>query len=244
MNATLPQHPLFLLAGGPGSRRPGPDPLLKLVFSSTGKPTPSIAYIGAASGDDPGFFSWLSGRFTGSGSGSVSLVPTVSPHTQRSRTLSLLEEADLIFISGGDVEAGMSALEKLSLRSVLTQLHKSGKPFFGLSAGSIMLSDSWVRWRDPDRDETAELFPCLGFAPILCDMHAEEDDWIELKALLQLHNPGTLGYGIPTGAGLQVDPNGTLMGLGKPIFPFVRRPNGVVALDACPPGLPITVQSA
>jgi hypothetical protein len=33
--------PVYLLAGGPGSRRKGPDPLLQAVFALPGRPSPS-----------------------------------------------------------------------------------------------------------------------------------------------------------------------------------------------------------
>ena len=48
-----------------------------------------------------------------------------------------------------------------------------------------MLSRQWIAWSDPDDDATAAPFDCLGFAPLLCDTHAEEDDWNELRALLE-----------------------------------------------------------
>ena len=47
--------PIHLLAGGPGSRQKG-NSLLKQVLASTGIPSPSIAYVGAASDDNREFF--------------------------------------------------------------------------------------------------------------------------------------------------------------------------------------------
>ena len=46
-----------------------------------------------------------------------------------------------------------------------------------------MLARRWVRWTDPHNDDSAELFPCLGFAPVFCDTHGEGDGWGELRAL-------------------------------------------------------------
>ena len=43
--------PVWLLAGGPGSHRRGPDPLIQRALSLAGKPSPSVAYVGAPSGD-------------------------------------------------------------------------------------------------------------------------------------------------------------------------------------------------
>ncbi len=95
----------------------------------------------------------------------------------------------MVFISGGDVEAGMEVLEERQILPFLRELFERGKPFFGSSAGSIMLGRQWVRWEDPDDDATANLFPCMGFAPIVCDTHGEAEGWEELRALLRL-TPG------------------------------------------------------
>ena len=82
------------------------------------------------------------------------------------RAQKILESADIIFISGGDVAAGMEVLKEKNMVGFLTGLYRQGKPFWGISAGAIMLADRWVRWTDPDDDASAELFPCLGFAGI------------------------------------------------------------------------------
>ena len=74
----------------------------------------------------------------------------------------ILESADIIFVSGGDVEAGMDVLQEKNMMSFFNELYRQGKPFFGISAGAIMLADRWIRWPDPDDDDSAELFPCLG----------------------------------------------------------------------------------
>jgi peptidase E len=138
-----------------------------------------------------------------------------------------LESADIIFISGGDVEAGMDVLREKGLITFLSGLHSQGKPFFGLSAGSIMLAREWVRWRDPEDDATAEIFPCLGIAPVICDTHAEGDDWEELKALLALEENGVKGYGIPSGTGIKAFPDGRVAALGGAVPQYVRRGNRV-----------------
>ena len=121
-----------------------------------------------------------------------------------------LRTADAVFISGGDVEAGMRILNEKNMAGFLRDLAKSGKQFFGASAGSIMMCKGWVRWRDPEDDTTAELFPCLNLVPVYCDTHAEKDDWTELKTALSLDGAGTPGYGITSGAYMKVYPDGRL----------------------------------
>ena len=218
------RKPIFLIAGDPGSRRPGSDPLLRTVFEICGVPAPSIAYIGAASRDDRGFFGWVSGYFMKSGSGGVTLAPTVR-RFERRLFEKTCEGADAVFIGGGDVEEGMKVVARCGIAPFLSELHRGGKLLFGLSAGSIMLARAWVRWEDDD-DSVGGLFPCLGIADVLCDTHGEKENWGELKALLQLSPDGSIGHGIRAGSAIRVDPNGTVEPMEK-IDTFVKQ-GGVV----------------
>ncbi len=189
---------------------------------------PSIAYVGAASGDSPSFFSMISAYLRRCGAGRITLAPLAGKRRKLEKTRAILESADMVFISGGDVEVGMNILEERQILSFLRNLFERGKPFFGSSAGSIMLGRQWVRWEDPEDDTTANLFPCMNFAPVVCDTHGEGDEWEELRALLRLTPEGTMGYGIPTGAGLCVSPDGTLEALGAPVHCFAHRASEVV----------------
>ena len=222
-------RPVVLIAGNPRSRRKTPDALMQNALADAGKPCPSVAYIGVASEDDPGFFRWLAAMFRQAGSGEVRMPRLASPRADAAEARAVLERSDIVFMSGGDVEAGMAHLERHALVPFLNELYRAGKPFFGLSAGSIMLARCWVRWRDPDDDASAEEFPCLGLAPVVCDTHAEEDGWEELRALLKVSGTG-IGYGIPAGGALRVDPHGSVSALGKPAQRFTSRSGRVATL--------------
>jgi cyanophycinase-like exopeptidase len=214
---------LYLVAGDPRRRGRGKDPLLAGILSAIGRDAPAVAYVGAASNDNRIFFMWLSGLLKKAGAGSVRLLPLASRRADVGKVRDRLECSDVIFISGGDVELGMRVLERHGLPPVLARLHGAGKPFIGLSAGSIMLARSWVRWRDADDEATAAMFPCLGLAPLLCDTHAEADGWSELGTLLRLMGPGSGGFGIPSGAALSVAADGSLSALGAPVPRFESR---------------------
>lgn len=226
---------LFLLAGGPRRTRKGPDPLLQAIFAELGKPAPAVAYVGAASHDNREFFTWLTALFREAGAGPVTLAPLASPSADLARARATLAASDLIFISGGDVDAGMAILNQRGMLPCLRQLYAAGKPFLGLSAGSIMLARRWVRWPVPDNDAVCETFPCMNLAPILCDTHAEDDDWEELKALLRRSAPATLGYGIPSGGGLRIAHDGTVTALGEPVIRFRRTDQRMVTLSPLQP---------
>lgn len=219
---------VYLLAGGRGSLRKGRDPLLTRVLASCGVSHPSIAYVGAASGDSQPFFSMISGYLRRCGAGRVTLASLATRRGKLEKARTILELADMVFISGGDVEAGMEVLEERQILPFLRDLFERGKPFFGSSAGSIMLGRQWVRWKDPDDDATASLFPCMGLAPIICDTHGEAEEWEELRSLLRLAEEGTLGYGIPTGAGLCVSPDGALEVIGAPVHCYAHRDGAIV----------------
>jgi cyanophycinase-like exopeptidase len=219
---TMARGGLYLVAGDPGRRGRGKDPLLARVFAAIGLAAPSVAYIGAASKDSRIFFMWLAALLKKSGAGPVRLLPLSSRRADTAQARDRLAGSDVIFVSGGDVDLGMRVLERHGLPPLLAGLHEAGKPFIGLSAGSIMLSRAWVRWADPDDEVTAEKFPCLGLAPLLCDTHAEDDGWRELETLLRLAAPAK-GYGIPSGAALHVAPDGSLSALGRPVPCFEHR---------------------
>ncbi len=227
--------PIYLLAGGPGSRRKGPDPLLQEVFALSGRREPSIAYVGAASDDDAGFLEWIAAMFKAAGSGPVRLAPMAARGADLDETRRILESSDIIYITGGDVEAGMAHLHRCRMAPHFERLYRAGKPFFGLSAGSIMLAREWVRWADPEDDATAERFACMGLAPVLCDCHAEADDWEELHALLKLEPERTIGYGIPSGGAIRVNADGVVEARGKPAVRLERSAGRVRILPALAP---------
>lgn len=223
MNVT---KPVYLIAGGRDRR--SFKSIIKMIREDTGKSKPTIAYVGVASGDSLPFYLMMSPMIKETGDCQIKRVLIAPKKADLNKAQAILESADAIFVSGGDVEAGMHVLDEKDMTGFLTGLFRRGKVFFGSSAGSIMLGREWVRWRDPDDDSTAELFPCLGVAPIICDTHAEADDWEELKTALRLKEEDTQGYGIPSGSCLKVYPDGRLEALDGAIARFVRRGDSMI----------------
>ena len=230
--------PMYLLAGGHRhSSRQSSEPLMQAVLQRIGVRHPKIAYVGAASGDNPGFRELIATMLREAGAGQVTLAPLCGRRADRDEAEAVLEGADLVFISGGDVEEGIRVLRQNRITLTLEALHGRGVPFVGVSAGSIMLAHHWVRWGDPEDDDTAELFPCLGFAPVLCDTHGEEEGWAELRAALTLSPVGTTGYGIVSGAALVVQTDGHLCALGGKVNVFRHERSGLShTADLAPAG--------
>ncbi|HUI73077.1 MAG TPA: Type 1 glutamine amidotransferase-like domain-containing protein [Spirochaetia bacterium] len=227
---------LFLLAGGRSAlRRRGPDVLLVGALASAGLTRPRVAYLGVASGDNAAFRAIIGGMLKKAGAAEVVLAPLCGKRGNPEKARDVLGGCDLVFVSGGDVEQGMGVLHQTRMTRYLRALYDAGKPFVGVSAGSIMLAQSWVRWQDPNDDASAQTFPCLGFAPLLCDTHGESEGWQELQALLRLSPNGTLGYGIASGTALVVDPAGRISALGGEVHRFRRRSSGVVQAESLQP---------
>jgi peptidase E len=201
------------------------------MFREFGITSPTVAYSGTASGDDRSFFRFISGELTQAGADKVVHAIIAPPAADLKKARSILEVADIVFISGGDVEAGMDVLREKNMLDFLGDLYRQGKPFFGISAGAIMLAERWVRWRDPDDDSSAELFPCLDFAPIICDTHDEAGGWEELQAALQLAEDGVRGYGLATGSGIKVFADGKVEALGGEIYQYIHRGDEVVRIE-------------
>ncbi len=224
-------EPVFLLAGGRHSRSNKPDALLEVVFRTYGIKNPTVAYSGTASGDDRNFFGWIANELTGSGADKVVHAVIAPPGADLNKAKTILESADIVFISGGDVEAGMDILQEKKMIDFLTGLYRQGKPFFGISAGALMLAAKWVRWPNPDDDDSAELFDCLGFAPVICDAHDEQADWEELQTALMLGKEGVKGYGLAAGSAIKVTPEGNVTLVGGNVYQYIHRGNKVVKVE-------------
>jgi cyanophycinase len=231
--------PVWLLAGGPGSHRRGPDPLIQRALSLAGKPSPSVAYVGAPSGDNRAFFVMIAALLKKAGAGDVTLVRLCGRRPDIARARDELARADLVFVTGGDVEEGMLVLEATGTVALLGELAAGGVPFLGVSAGSIMLARSWVRWRDPKDESSVELFPCLGIADVWCDTHGEAEGWEELAALTRIVPEGSVSHGIPTGMGLVAHTGGGVEAAGGPVHRFESRAGRAVRIaDLEPPAVP------
>jgi len=233
------QQPVYLLAGGRGREIVSTFRLFRTIAETTNKTKPTVGYVGVAGMADNLLVYLL-----------FSTLIRLISHCKIRRTLlapkranldkakKILESVDIVFFSGGDVEAGIEILKKKQLVQYFKELHNKGKLLVGVSAGSIMLANEWLGWEDPDDEETtARLFPCLGIAPVICDTHAEEFDWEELKTAIELKNKaGIVGYGITSGTCLKVYPDGKLEAVNGPIARFALNKGKIVRqTDLLPP---------
>ncbi len=228
------RKPVFLLAGGRPRGRDTTDLLIRSVLDESGKDSPAIAYTGTASGDDSTFFNRMAGMLKMSGAGIITHAVIAPEGADLDKARGILKAADIIFVGGGDVDGGMRVLNEKDMLGFLRGLFEQGKLFFGTSAGAIMLAKEWVRWTDPENTDSTELFPCLNFAPVICDCHDEEGGWQELIAALELKEIDTVGYGLSSGTGIKVYPDGNVEALAEPVHRYIRGRDGVKKIADLP----------
>jgi len=203
---------LELIGGGPGTLRLLRRHLMAMLPAPPVGAKPIVAYVGAASGDDAGFLRMIASEIERTG---YRVVPVrlASPKASLKAAEAVLDDCDVVFVSGGDVQLGMQVLADRGALPLFEALGREGRPMIGLSAGSIMLAKAWVRFpEDRDPGASPSLFPCLGMAPFFVDAHDEEGGWGELRAALRLvamsGEPSAAGYGLTTGGGISVEPWG------------------------------------
>ena len=226
----MSEKAVYLLAGGPSSGAKLTEDL-RAALAACGKSQPRVAYIGTANGEREAGFQRIYEALMAAGAACVTLVPILSEKATPEEAKRLLTEADVVFLSGGEVEDGMRGLEKFGLVDFLRGLYQNGTVFLGVSAGSIMLGQYWVHWDVEGDDSTARLFPCLGFVPFTFDAHGELEDWCELICALRLLGTGTTGYGLADGGFYRADSAGTLTAFRHNPVLFHHENGGVAALD-------------
>lgn len=214
------KHFAYCIAGGWPSNPDILNRCLRRALDACKKEHPNIAYVGTASGDDQSFFHNMESVLRKAGASEVALVPLAGKAHNAGAAEQMLKASDAVFLSGGEVEDGMKWLHFYGIDRVLRDLFESGKVFFGLSAGSIMMGSHWVHWDNAEDDTTASLFDCLGFIPTVFDTHAEDENWKELKTALRLLGPGAKGFGIPSNGMLLADSEGGLTNLEGKMLPF------------------------
>jgi peptidase E len=225
-----------LIAGKFGSRHFGTKPYLADALKRTGKDKPVVLYVGAASGDDPTFGTALGALMTAAGAGRVVWPKLASRRKQSSQMRQALAEVDLVFVGGGDVEAGMDLLRGAELLDDFHAAADRGAVFAGMSAGSIMLGKRWIRWPNADAgDDEAQTYECLGVVPIALDTHGEGDAWGEAQsyAAVRARELGkkARAYGIPSGGALVIDHKGRIEAHGVPAAVFAALPNRKAKLE-------------
>ncbi|HKD14764.1 MAG TPA: Type 1 glutamine amidotransferase-like domain-containing protein [Candidatus Angelobacter sp.] len=175
---------------------------------------PAAAYLGASNGDNPEFYALFQAAMELIDVQSCRMVPS-SPSNEDKK---FLASADLVLLAGGDVELGWKSFQQTGIEEMLVQRRYEGAVLVGVSAGAVQLGLGTLL-----ETSTMRKLSTFQFAPFYVDAHAEESEWWNLKALVNLAGEGARGIGIPAGGALIYSPDGTLEPIRKTLTEFFRQ---------------------
>lgn len=175
--------------------------------------TPKAAYLGAANGDNPQFYSLFVAAMEG-------ICVTDCRHIEAqcdADDQAFLAQADIILLAGGDPKLGWDSFKEHKVNEVLLKRYYEGALLIGISAGAMQLG--LASWNKEPSDE--DLFDTLTLVPYLIDVHQEKTHWRHLKFATYLRRTYAKGIGIPTGGGLIYHPDQTVEPVRHPLDQFV-----------------------
>jgi hypothetical protein len=194
------------------------DSLAERMRADLDSGKPKAAYIGASNGDQPEFYNLFMAAMESMEISDCRLVPS-----QPSREdISFLENADLIVLSGGDVERGWQVFEQNGLKELLPRKRFDGAVLMGVSAGAVQLGLGCLS--NAAQPKQIDMF---RFAPFYIGAHDEENDWFDLRALVNLAQSDARAIGLPAGGGAVYYSDGTLEPLRKPLIEIVKEDSKV-----------------
>jgi len=223
--------PVFLLADSQLLfASPGGRPLLAAAVEALGSPEPRAAYVGAANGDQPEFYSIFEGAMDIVGVRDRRMI--LSDYSPGDRAY--LRSADLIVLAGGDVGAGLRVLRETGMDDDIDERRREGVVLVGVSAGAVHLGAmGWLG----DEPAEGELVGMLGIVPFSVDAHDEDGGWRRLRQLVLRSLPGTIGIGLPTGGGVIHHPDGTVEPVGRSSVELRAEDDRIIESILYPPDL-------
>ncbi|MBI5853612.1 MAG: Type 1 glutamine amidotransferase-like domain-containing protein [Planctomycetes bacterium] len=148
-----------------------------------------------------------------------------------------IETAALIFLDGGDTVGLVAHAHARGLAEAFTRCARRDVVVAGVSAGSCAAAPFTIGWDEAERPLVAPCFSMGVPAPI--DVHSEDDDWAEMRILLELVRGrpefAQDGIVIPTRSALVFDAKGKMSSRGK--RPCERRrldPDGSWRIEVIP----------
>ena len=133
------------------------------IIKLSGKTNPNLLFIGTASGDAESYSTAVQNHFGGRLGCVISELKLVDEAPKTSEIQGLVDNADIIYVGGGDTRAMLDIWRRTGTDEILKSAWRAGKIISGTSAGAIC----WFEWYDNldyiDGDMTKlDLLPGLG----------------------------------------------------------------------------------
>jgi cyanophycinase-like exopeptidase len=175
---------------------------------------PAAAYIGASNRDLPEYYSLFHGAMEQARISNCRMIPSRLQLEDRE----FVESADLLLLAGGDVELGWNVFHDNGLKEIIARKRLEGAVLIGISAGAVQMGMGWLT-------ESANMkkMDMFRFAPFYVGAHEEQQEWWNLRALVNLAGEEARGIGIPTGGGAIYSNDGTLEPVRKPLVEFLKQ---------------------
>lgn len=173
---------------------------------------PRAAYVGASNGDDPAFYTLFAAAMEEIGVADCRMVRT----DLRGDDERFLASADIVLLSGGDVEAGWRAFGRGGMKELIERRREEGALLIGVSAGAVQLG--LCGWGGAGGGHLGGLFDTFGIVPFIIGAHEEADDWAGMRRAVRLK--GARGFGMPSGGGMVYHPDGSVEPVRYPLNEF------------------------
>lgn len=210
---------------------PGGRPLLAPAVDAIESTEPRAAYVGAANGDQPEYYSIFEGAMEMAGVRDRRMI--LSDYSAQDRAY--LRSADIIVLAGGDVGSGLRVLRETGMDDDLDERRREGAVLVGVSAGAVHLGAmGWLG----DEPAEGELVGALGIVPFSVDAHDEANGWRRLRRLVLRSLPGSVGIGVPTGGGIIYHPDGAVEPVGRSSVELRAEDGRIVESILYPPDRP------
>jgi cyanophycinase len=241
MSMNLPVKPIYLLADSQLLFWRGEDGLfLNSLREHITKESPKAVYVGASNGDNPDFYSIFRVAMENIGITDCEMVRasfSVDDST-------VMDEADIILLAGGDVERGWNVFEQNGLKELIVRRYFEGALLMGVSAGAVQLGS--IGW--PEGDPSPEnLIDTFKLVPFIIGAHEEKSDWEQLRKAIQILDTYISGIGIQTGGGMIYHADHSIEPIRYPLHEFSLKdgklarnlllstvaPNVIEVLEVC-----------
>ena len=187
------------------------------IIELTGKVHPVLVFIGAASGDNPAYYTAIKNHFENRlGARTINLILKSASAKDIEQTIM---GADIVYVGGGNVTRLVQVLRDTGADKVLLAAYNRGVIMSGNSAGGCVWFETYDNDEDEDFDgtfDTLQTKPALGWVPGFFVPHWNTKDETGLtrdsvsKAAIKqlLSKESKFGYAVDEGAAIMVQTDG------------------------------------
>ncbi len=185
---------------------------------------PKAAYVGAANDNNPEYYSIFEAAMNNIGIVNCKMISMSFDKEDKK----YVEEADLILLAGGDVVKGMNFFKHKGITELIVKRYMEGALLIGISAGAVQFGS--CGFKDDENSEylfKSNLIETIRLIPFAISVHNENDNWRELKVIINLSEGRERGVGIPGGAGMIYHSDHTVEPIRHTLHEFVFKNNEI-----------------